>query len=74
MEIVKHILNPSVETPFLCLQSKWQKIDKYFVPFEKINEFAKVLNEEHVLIISGEPGIGKTTLAEYLCKRHYISV
>jgi len=26
-----------------------------------------MLNEKHVLIISGEPGIGKTTLAENLC-------
>lgn len=27
----------------------------------------KILNEKHVLLISGEPGIGKTTLAENLC-------
>jgi hypothetical protein len=27
----------------------------------------KILQEKHVLLISGEPGIGKTTLAENLC-------
>ncbi|MBN1435544.1 MAG: restriction endonuclease [Sedimentisphaerales bacterium] len=27
----------------------------------------KILREKHVLLISGEPGIGKTTLAENLC-------
>lgn len=27
----------------------------------------EIINEKHVLLISGEPGIGKTTLAENLC-------
>ena len=31
------------------------------------NEAIKILNENNVLIISGEPGIGKTTLAENIC-------
>ena len=72
VDIVKRILNPGAETPFLCLQTRWKKIDKYFVPFKKIDNFVKKLNEEHVLIISGDPGIGKTTLAEYLCKTFFI--
>ena len=73
VDIVKHILNPEAETSFLCLQTKWKKIDKYFVPFENINKYTEKLDSEHVLIISGEPGIGKTTLAEYLCKLYFIS-
>jgi hypothetical protein len=31
------------------------------------NEAIKILRENHVVIITGEPGVGKTTLAENLC-------
>lgn len=73
VEIVKKILNDkSKETEFLCLERRWRKIDKYFVPFEGINKFKDILDKEHMLLISGEPGIGKTTLAEYLCKKYFI--
>ena len=71
VDVIKHILNPEAETSFMCLQTRWKKIDKYFVSFDKIQDFIKKLNQEHVLIISGEPGIGKTTLAEYLCKTFF---
>lgn len=71
VDVIKHILNPEAETSFMCLQTRWKKIDKYFVSFEKVQDFIKKLNQEHVLIISGEPGIGKTTLAEYLCKTFF---
>ena len=73
VDVVKQILNSGAETAFMSLQRKWNKIDKYFVPFEKINKFTDVLNKDHVLIISGEPGIGKTTLAEHICKSYFIN-
>ncbi|MBN1452715.1 MAG: hypothetical protein JW963_16990 [Anaerolineales bacterium] len=40
--------------------------DKYVVTGNH-NEAIKILDENNVLIISGEPGIGKTTLAENIC-------
>jgi hypothetical protein len=39
---------------------------RLFVPHEKMDEARSILNSEHCLIISGAPGIGKTTLAEML--------
>ena len=38
-----------------------------YIQTENHNAAIKILNEKHVLLISGEPGIGKTTLAENLC-------
>lgn len=39
---------------------------KFFVPHEKMDVAVKVLQTEHCLIVSGPPGIGKTTMAEML--------
>ena len=38
-----------------------------YIQTENHNAAIKLLNEKHVLLISGEQGIGKTTLAENLC-------
>lgn len=48
-----------------------KKSNKY-IQTENHNKALKILNEKRVLIISGEPGIGKTTLAENLCL-YYVS-
>jgi DNA replication protein DnaC len=40
-----------------------------FVPHQKLGDAEKILEEEHCLIVSGEPGIGKTTMAEMLALR-----
>lgn len=69
--LLKQFISPVEESLFICLQSRWSKLDKYFVPFAGIKNFIERLEKEHVLIISGEPGIGKTTLAEYICKRYF---
>jgi SpoVK/Ycf46/Vps4 family AAA+-type ATPase len=42
------------------------KSNKY-IQTENHDTAIKILNEKHILLISGEPGIGKTTLAENLC-------
>jgi replication-associated recombination protein RarA len=43
-------------------------IDKLrvFVPNPSFSEARKILEKHHVLIISGPPGVGKTTLAQML--------
>src|SRR5260221_2394346 len=40
-----------------------------YVPTKNINNALKILHDKKVLIISGEPGIGKSTLADMLCLR-----
>lgn len=64
--ILQNILNNAIESRskyFLELISK--KI-KFYVPTNNINESNKILKEEQILLITGQPGIGKTTLAEIL--------
>lgn len=39
---------------------------KTYVPNPSLNEAQKLLNRYHVLIVSGPPGVGKTTLAEII--------
>jgi hypothetical protein len=43
---------------------------KIFVPNESVDKSLAKLEAEHVLIVSGSPGVGKTTLAEILCWLH----
>jgi hypothetical protein len=42
---------------------------KLFVAHQKLGDAEKILKEEHCLIVSGAPGIGKTTMAEMLALR-----
>ena len=48
--------------------SRTEMIDKLrvFVPNPSFSEARKILEKHHVLIISGPPGVGKTTLAQML--------
>jgi hypothetical protein len=43
---------------------------KLFVTTQNFKEAIDKLEDDHVLIITGEPGIGKTTLAENICLRY----
>lgn len=53
-------------------QSRWHREEiersaSLYVKTENHYEASKILEKHHVLIISGEPGVGKTTLAEQIC-------
>ena len=57
-----HIINDSE----FILQEIEEKL-KFYVQNESFNEAMEVLEKNHYVVISGIPGIGKTSLAEMLC-------
>ncbi|WP_423841672.1 hypothetical protein [Aeromonas veronii] len=63
-------LHPAIKSREIILLSRLNKINKTFVMTEDIHPALSSLNSEHVVVLSGEPGVGKTTLAEYLCQVH----
>lgn len=64
--VLKRIFNNAIKgrSEFLLEDIK-EKI-KLYVMTKNHNEALKKLNESHTIIIAGEPGIGKTTLAEHI--------
>lgn len=52
---------------------------RLFVSTKELQESIRILNQNKFLIITGEPGVGKTTLSEiliykYLSKEHHLTV
>ncbi|GKX35806.1 MAG: hypothetical protein MnENMB40S_34240 [Rhizobiaceae bacterium MnEN-MB40S] len=43
---------------------------RVYAPNPSFNAAQSILENQHILIISGPPGVGKTTLAEMLCYAH----
>lgn len=64
--VLEKILQSSTHSKTLVTQNSILRKLKIFVPNRSFNEAGKILEESHVLIISGAPGVGKTTLAEML--------
>ncbi|QUM84589.1 restriction endonuclease [Moritella sp. 28] len=59
------------------LDSEWglekiKKCSKYYAKTSNHDEARKLLEKVHSVIISGEPGAGKTTLAEQLCLEYVL--
>lgn len=61
-------IHPEVYSKEIALATRLKKINKVFVQTEDVNPALKSLEENHVVVLSGSPGVGKTTLAEYLCQ------
>lgn len=68
--VLQLFLHPAIKSREIILLSRLNKINKTFVMTEDIHPALSSLNSEHVVVLSGEPGVGKTTLAEYLCQVH----
>jgi len=63
-------IHPEIQSKEIALSTRLNRINKVFVQTEDVNPALDSLNENHVVVLSGEPGVGKTTLAEYLCQIH----
>ena len=50
---------------------KYQRIDKYYVLPEEYDEIRKMLDDRNVIVILGDPGIGKTYTAIHLLHEYY---
>lgn len=65
--VIKTILNAKVFTAREQLLAKAAEDNKNFVSTSQYKRALSKLYSEHVLLLTGEPGIGKTTVAEQLC-------
>jgi len=66
-ELAKYVVCPERESRFIQLKERFGKILPKFVETPDLFKIQNLLSDEHVALIAGEPGVGKTTLAEYLC-------
>lgn len=64
--VLERVLQASTHSKTIVTKNSILKKLKIFVPNEGFRQAGKALEENHVLIISGAPGVGKTTLAEML--------
>ena len=70
-EIVRAVLKPANMNCFYELLSRWEDLNKVFVETPDVKHVVDSLEKNHVAVIAGEPGVGKTTLAEYICLLYY---
>ncbi|WP_026730114.1 restriction endonuclease [Flavobacterium denitrificans] len=64
--VLSSILNNAIESRSRYLLQQLQNNVKFYVVTEKLAEANEILLKEKLLLITGQPGIGKTTLAELL--------
>lgn len=64
--VIKSILNNAIEGRTKYFLEKIKNNVKYYVVTNKLDEGNEILMKEKLLLITGQPGIGKTTLAELL--------
>ena len=69
--VLQRIFNNAIKGRSEFLLDEIKDKIKYYVITENHNKAIKKLEEAHTIIIAGEPGIGKTTLAEQI-SLHYI--
>lgn len=64
--VLNTILNNAIEGRTAALLKELTAKGRLYVVTEKLDDAKKVLLEEKILIVTGEPGIGKTTIAGML--------
>ena len=53
------------------IDDKYQRIDSYYVLPDEYDEIRQLLDEKNVVVILGDPGIGKTYTAVHLLHEYY---
>ena len=71
-EVLTTILNAAILGRSDFALSELQRQARYYVPTGNHAAANDKLNKLHVVLITGEPGIGKTTLAGQLCLEHVV--
>lgn len=64
--VLDRIMNNAIESRSEFLLEEIKEKSKYYAVTENHQKAIDKLEESHIIIIAGEPGIGKTTLAEHL--------
>lgn len=64
--VLDRIFNNAIESRSEFLLEDIKENAKYYVVTENHNKAIEKLEKSHIIIIAGEPGIGKTTLAEHM--------
>lgn len=70
-DLVRAVLKPANMNCFYELQNRWEDLNNVFVETPDVKNVVDSLEKNHVAVIAGEPGVGKTTLAEYICLLYY---
>lgn len=68
--VLDKLLNNAIESRSEFLLEDIKEKAKYYVVTNNHNKAIDKLEESHIIIIAGEPGIGKTTLAEHMILRY----
>ncbi|MFA6145119.1 MAG: restriction endonuclease [Sulfurimonas sp.] len=68
--VLDRLLNNAIESRSEFLLEDIKEKAKYYVVTDNHNKAMQKLEESHIIIIAGEPGIGKTTLAEHMVLRY----
>lgn len=73
--VLEEVLHASIKNNSRIEKDRLQEHAKIYVNNESFAKAMKILNENNFCIIAGQPGIGKTILAEmlalYFCKRDF---
>ncbi|WP_419782844.1 restriction endonuclease [Malaciobacter marinus] len=64
--VLKRMFNNAINGRSEALVEEIKDNTKYYVITENHNKALKKINNTNIIIIAGEPGIGKTTLAEHI--------
>lgn len=68
--VLEHLLHSDIYNRSAYFLDKIKRKIKLFVPNESLPKALEILKDNNYVVISGAPGVGKTTLAEILIWQH----